>query len=44
MERNVVVIYLYYIVKHFLSQKPEDGRVDWPKHVAWSTINTIKII
>jgi hypothetical protein len=37
MARNVVVIQLYYNVKHLLTQKPEDGHVDWPKHVAWST-------
>jgi hypothetical protein len=27
-------------VKHLLTQKPEDGHVNWSKHVAWSTINT----
>jgi hypothetical protein len=34
--RNIVVLY----VKHLVTQKPEDGHVDWPKHVAWSKINT----
>jgi hypothetical protein len=30
----------YYILKHLLMQKHEDGHGDWPKHVAWSTIIT----
>jgi hypothetical protein len=38
MARNIVVIKIYSIVKHLLTQKPEDGDVDWPKHVAGSTI------
>jgi hypothetical protein len=34
------VIWLYCNVKPLLT--PDDGHVDWPKHVAWSTIkNTV---
>jgi hypothetical protein len=33
-KQSYIYIYIYiYIVEH-LTQKPEDGHMDWPKHVA----------
>jgi hypothetical protein len=31
---NTVQLYYNYIVEQLLTQKPEYGHVDWPKHVA----------